>query len=101
MGIADQVAAKSRRIDGERVGAVVARGDAQIGFQQMSELLPIAGLTIVGPLPAEVQKTSVFSAGVVKASGQPDAARALIRYLGSAEAASIVAKTGLEPVHAH
>jgi molybdate transport system substrate-binding protein len=101
LGIADQVAAKSRRIDGERVGAVVARGDAQIGFQQMSELLPIAGLTIVGPLPAEVQKTSVFSAGVVKASGQPDAARALIRYLGSAEAASIVAKTGLEPVHAH
>jgi molybdate transport system substrate-binding protein len=101
LGIADQVAGKSRRIDGERVGAVVARGDAQIGFQQMSELLPITGLTVVGPLPAEVQKVSVFSAGVTTASRQPGVARALIRYLGSAEAASIVAKTGLEPVHAH
>jgi molybdate transport system substrate-binding protein len=61
LGIADQVAGKSRRIDGERVGAVVARGDAQIGFQQMSELLPITGLKVVGPLPAEVQKGRIVS----------------------------------------
>ncbi len=50
------MAAKSRKIERERVGAVVARGDAEIGFQQLSELLPIEGIEIVGPLPAEVQK---------------------------------------------
>ena len=51
LGIADRVAAKSRRIDGERVAAVVARGEAGIGFQQISELLPVPGVTFVGPLP--------------------------------------------------
>jgi molybdate transport system substrate-binding protein len=101
LGIAEQVAAKSRRIVGERVGAVVARGEAEIGFQQISELLPIPGLTFVGPLPAEVQRTTVFCAGVVKTSRQPQAARALIRFLASAEAASTVAKTGLELIHGH
>jgi molybdate transport system substrate-binding protein len=100
LGIADEVAAKSVRIDRERVGAVVARGDAEIGFQQISELLPVPGLDFVGPLPAEVQKVSVFSAGVVKTSRQPQAARTLIEFLASAEAASTVAKTGLEPIHA-
>ena len=100
LGIADEVAAKSRKIDRERVGAVVARGEAEIGFQQISELLPVPGLTFVGPLPPEVQKVSVFSAGVIKTSRQPEAARALIRFLASPEAASTVARTGLEPIHA-
>jgi molybdate transport system substrate-binding protein len=101
LGIAEQVAAKSRRIVGERVGAVVARGEAEIGFQQISELLPIPGLTFVGSLPAELQRTTVFCAGVVKTSRQPQAARALIRFLASPEAASTVAKTGLELIHGH
>ena len=100
LGIADQVAGKSRRIIGERVGAVVARGEAEIGFQQISELLPISGLTFVGPLPEEVQRTTVFAAGVVKTSRQQHAARALIDFLGSPAAASTVAKTGLELLHA-
>jgi molybdate transport system substrate-binding protein len=100
LGIADAVAAKSRRIDTERVGAVVARGDAEIGFQQMSELLPIAGIDVVGPLPDEVQYASVFSAGVVSASPQPDTARALIKFLASPAAAGTVAGTGLEPLGA-
>ncbi len=64
LGIADQVMPKSRRIEGERVGAVVARGEAEIGFQQVSELLPVPGINYVGPLPPEVQKVAVFSAGV-------------------------------------
>lgn len=97
LGIADQVLPKSRRIEGERVGAVVARGDAEIGFQQISELLPIPGIDYVGPLPPEVQRTTVFSAAVVTASKNANAARALIRCLASPEAAGAVTKSGLEP----
>ena len=65
LGIADQVLSKCRRIEGgERVGSVVARGEAEIGFQQISELLPVPGIDHVTPLPPEGQKVSVFSAGV-------------------------------------
>jgi molybdate transport system substrate-binding protein len=98
LGIADQVMGKSRRIDHERVGAVVARGEAEIGFQQISELLPEPGIDYVGPLPAEVQRVTVFSAGVAAGSKHPDAARALIRFLASSRAAGTVAKSGLEPI---
>jgi molybdate transport system substrate-binding protein len=98
LGIADQVMGKSRRIEHERVGAVVARGEAEVGFQQISELLPIPGIEYVGPLPPEVQRVTVFSAGVTTASRNPDAARALIRFLASPEAAGSVTKSGLEPI---
>jgi molybdate transport system substrate-binding protein len=59
LGVADQVKGKAMRIESERVGAVVARGDAELGFQQVSELLPIAGIEYLGPLPPEVQQVSV------------------------------------------
>jgi molybdate transport system substrate-binding protein len=99
LGIADQVSGKSRRIEGgERVGAVIARGEAEIGFQQMSELLPIPGIDHVTPLPPEVQKVSVFSAGVAASTRDVDAARALIRFLASPEAAGAITKSGLEPM---
>ena len=98
LGIAEQMAAKSRRIEGERVGAVVARGEAELGFQQTSELLPVPGIDYVGPLPAAVQRVSVFSAGVAVHSGNRAAAEALIRFLASSDAAAAVAPTGLEPV---
>ncbi len=98
LGIADQVLSKSRRIEGERVGTVVARGDAEIGFQQISELLPIPGIDYVGPLPPEVQRTTVFSAGVASSSTNANAARALIGCLASQEAAGAVTKSGLEPI---
>ena len=97
LGIADQVVGKSRRIEGERVGAVVARGEAEIGFQQTSELLPVPGIDYVGPLPSEVQRISVFSAGVAVHSRNAAAAASLIRFLASAEASAAVARTGLEP----
>jgi molybdate transport system substrate-binding protein len=98
LGIADRVAAKSRRIESERVGAVVARGDAEIGFQQVSELLPIEGITYLGPLPEEVQRVTVFSAGIAANAKSPDAARALVAFLQSAAAAPVISKTGLEPL---
>lgn len=98
LGIADRVAAKSRRIVNERVGAVVARGEAEIGFQQISELAPIAGIEVLGPLPDEVQLQSTVSAGVVESSPRADAARAMIRYLASAEAVPTIERTGLQPL---
>jgi len=99
LGIADQVASKSRRIEGgERVGAVIARGEAEIGFQQISELLPVPGIEHVTPLPPEVQRVSVFSAGVAVGSSDSDTAHALIRFLASAEAAHAIRKSGLEPI---
>jgi molybdate transport system substrate-binding protein len=102
LGIADQVMSKSRLIGGgERVGAVVARGEAEIGFQQISELLPIAGIDHVTPLPQEVQKVSVFSAGVAVNTTDSDAAHAIIRFLSSPEAAGAITKSGLEPIGNH
>ncbi len=100
LGIADQVLPKSKNAQGERVGALVARGDAEIGFQQISELLPEPGITYVGPLPPEVQRVTVFSAGIVVGAKQPEAARALIKFLASEKAIPVIKKTALEPVTA-
>lgn len=96
LGIADRVQGKVRRSEGERVGTMVARGDAEVGFQQMSELLPIAGIDVVGPIPPEVQRVTVFAAGVATTSKSQDAARAYIKFLASPAASSAVAKSGLE-----
>jgi molybdate transport system substrate-binding protein len=100
LGIEDQVKGKARMIPAEPVGAVVARGEAEIGFQQISELKPITGITLVGPLPPEVQKITMFSAGVVVGSKEPEAAKALIRFLASPEAAPAVKDSGMMPASA-
>lgn len=97
LGIADQVLSKSRFIGGgERTGAVVARGEAEIAFQQMSELLPVPGIAHITPLPPEVQKVSVFSAGIAASARDADLARSVIKFLASTEAAPAITKSGLE-----
>ncbi len=97
LGIADQVLGKCRFVGGgERTGAVVARGEAQIAFQQMSELLPVPGIAHITPLPPELQKVSVFSAGVAATTRDADLARSVIKFLASAEAAPAITKSGLE-----
>ena len=98
LSIAEQVLPKSKRILSERVGTVVARGDAELGLQQVSELVPIPGIDYIGPLPDEVQQATFFSAGIVTGAKEPEAARALIKFFTSAKAAPVIAKTGLEPV---
>ncbi len=101
LGIADQVRSKSKKIEGEPVAAVVARGDSQIGFQQVSELLPVRGVDYLGPLPPEVQKVTVFSAGIAVGAKHLDAARALIEFFRSPAAVPTIKRTGLEPITLH
>jgi molybdate transport system substrate-binding protein len=98
LGIADQVTGKSRMIPAEPVGSVVARGEAEIGFQQISELKPISGIDLVGPLPDEVQKITIFSAGIVTGSKDPETAKSLITFLSSPSAAQAITASGLEPI---
>jgi molybdate transport system substrate-binding protein len=97
LGIAGQIAGRSRMIPAEPVAAVVARGEAEIGFQQISELLPVPGVELVGALPAELQKVTVFSAGIASGAKEAQAGRALIRFLSSSVAAPAIEKSGLEP----
>jgi molybdate transport system substrate-binding protein len=97
LGIEKELAPKSRKIPSTPVGEVVARGEAEIGFQQMSELKPVAGIIVVGPIPDEVQKVTIFAAGVVAASTQKESARALIRFLASPVACPVIVQSALEP----
>jgi molybdate transport system substrate-binding protein len=98
LGIEPQLAAKSHQIPAEPVGLVVARGEAEIGFQQMSELKPVTGITIVGPIPDAIQKITVFAAGIVASSSHQDDGRALIRFLSSPQACPTIEESALEPV---
>jgi molybdate transport system substrate-binding protein len=82
---------------GVPVGAVVARGEADLGFQQLSELLHVPGIDVVGPLPPEIQAVTVFSAGVSNTSSQCEKARALVAYLSSPEAEAVKRQHGMKP----
>lgn len=101
LGLADQVLGKGRKVrgppSGEPVAAVVARGEAEIGFQQVSELIHTPGVTFVGAIPAELQPGFSFAGAITSAATQPDAALALLRFLASPEAASTIVKAGLAP----
>jgi molybdate transport system substrate-binding protein len=98
MGIADQIKDKVKRTpSGVQVGEVVARGEADLGFQQVSELLHLKGIQYLGPLPADIQHVTVFSAGLHAAAPAPDAAKALVRFLTSPEAAPAIRNAGMEP----
>ena len=98
LGIEGRVENKSRMIPAERVASVVANGEAEIGFQQVVELLPVKGVTVVGSLPAEVQRYTVFSGGIATNAKNPAGAEALIRFLSSPDAAPAIEGTGLEPL---
>ena len=82
---------------GVRVGAMVARGEADIGIQQINELLPIPGIDFVGPLPNELQTVLVYSLGVPATAKERDVAAALVRYLTSESALPILKKLGMDP----
>ncbi|MEH2602130.1 molybdate transport system substrate-binding protein [Bradyrhizobium sp. AZCC 1588] len=100
LGITEAMKDKARKIPATPVGEIVARGDAEIGFQQISELKPVEGIEIVGPLPDELQKITVFSAGIATVSKEPEAGRALIKFLASPAARPEIVKSGLDPIAA-
>jgi molybdate transport system substrate-binding protein len=96
MGISGEIQTKVKQVKGEPAGAVVARGEAELGFQQMSELLPVPGIDIVGPLSADIQKITVLSAAVHRKSKVADEADALIRFFQAPAARPVILKKGLE-----
>ena len=98
LGIEAEVLPKSKKVVGDRVGTIVARGDAAVGLQQVSELLPIPGITFVGRLPDSVQSYAVFSAGITTKAQNPVGAQELLRFYQSAAARPVIEKTGLEVI---
>jgi molybdate transport system substrate-binding protein len=101
LGVAEAIAGKSRKVrgppSGEPVAAVVARGEAEIGFQQVSELIHVPGISFVGTIPAEVQPMFTFAGALAGTVRQPEAAAALLRFLASPEATPVIVRAGLAP----
>lgn len=98
LGVAADVDPKAYRVENRRVGDAVADGSADIGFQQLSELLSINGITVLGPIPDEVQQFTVLSAGIPVNCTKPDAARALVAHLTSVDSGKILRRHGLNPI---
>ena len=98
MGIADQVKPKLKQVpSGARIGTFISSGEAEIGFQQISELIHAPGVDYLGPLPPDAQKITVYSAGIHSGVKQPEAAKELAKFLASPAAASAIKKHGMEP----
>jgi molybdate transport system substrate-binding protein len=98
LGVGDAVKAKSKMIPADPVGEVVARGDAELGFQQVSELKPVKGIDLLGPIPAEVQKVTTFTAALAANAKERAAGEALIQFLAAPEAVEAIRRSGMEPV---
>jgi molybdate transport system substrate-binding protein len=98
LGITAEMKDKARKIPATPVAEIVAKGEAELGLQQISELKPVAGIDIVGPLPDALQKVTVFSAGIASVSKEPEAGKALIKFLASPAARETIVNSGLEPI---
>jgi molybdate transport system substrate-binding protein len=97
MGIAAEIRAKSRQVpSGATVGPIIAGGEVEVGFEQMSELLHADGIDVIGPLPAEIQHTTVISCGISAATEEPDAARTLVGFLPAPTARDAIERAGLQ-----
>ncbi len=98
IGIWEDIRPKSKRIESERVASVVARGDVEIGFQQISEILPVKGVTYVGPIPGEYQRTTIFSAGIIVGTQKRKEAELLIDFLSSEKVVEQINATGVDAI---
>jgi molybdate transport system substrate-binding protein len=97
LGIAAEVKPKAKLIPGGAVAEHVAKGEAELGIHQISEILPVKGVTLVGPLPAEIQNYTVYAAGIGAHAKESDAAKALIKALSGPAAAEVLKSKGMEP----
>jgi len=98
LGIADQVNAKATVIPTGLTGELVARGEVELAVQQVSELMEVPGIDVVGPLPPELQEITVFSGGLFATSPRREAGMALLRFFSSAKAAPVYERRGLGPI---
>jgi len=98
LGVAARAAPKTTKVEKGAAGDLVASGGAEIAFQQISELRAVKGIDYVGPLPASVQRVSVFSAGIAAKAPNPTGAKALLELLMSAEGRRVMQQSGLEPI---
>ncbi|MDP9600263.1 UNVERIFIED_ORG: molybdate transport system substrate-binding protein [Variovorax paradoxus] len=97
-GIADAIRERLvQAAPGVPVGSLVARGEASLGFQQLSELIGVEGIELLGPLPPEIQITTVFSAAPVANASRPDAVDGLLAYLASPATGDAKRRHGMEP----
>jgi molybdate transport system substrate-binding protein len=101
LGIADQLSAKMKLVTGELVGEAIARGDVEIGIQQISELRAVKGVEYLGPLPGDLQHASLITAAVLQNAKEPEAAQAFVSFLASPEAVRAFKDAGLEVPFAH
>jgi molybdate transport system substrate-binding protein len=97
LGIAAEVKPKAKLIPGGAVAEHVARGEAELGIHQISEILPVKGVTLVGPLPADVQNYTVYAAALGAQAKESDAAKALLKALSGPAAAEVLKSKGMEP----
>jgi molybdate transport system substrate-binding protein len=98
MGIADEIKSKLKQTPtGVFVATLIASGDAEVGFQQVSELIAAPGVDYVGPLPADIQQMTVFSSGILVGAKEVDAAKALVKFITAPAAAAAFKKRGMEP----
>jgi molybdate transport system substrate-binding protein len=98
MGIADQVKPRMKQVpSGMRISSMIESGEVEIGFQQISELIHEKGIDYLGPLPAELQKITVFSAGLHTGAKEPEAAKALVKTLTGPASATVIRAHGMEP----
>jgi molybdate transport system substrate-binding protein len=98
LGVLDQVKPKMKQTPTAIfVGSIIASGEVEIGFQQVSELSQFAGVDYLGPLPADIQQYTTFSSGIMKTAKEAEAAKALVKYITSPEAAAVFRKRGMEP----
>ena len=97
LGIAGELKPRTKFIDGTPVAEAVAKGDVEVGLQQINVILPVAGADYVGPLPGDLQQTVKFAAGVLAVSKEPEAAKAFLKFIASPEAGPLLRKSGMEP----
>jgi molybdate transport system substrate-binding protein len=97
LGLVDTLKPKTIIVQGKPVGAAVAAGEAEIGVQQVAELLPVPGIDLVGPLPGDLQKIIVYMAAVPAKAKDPEAATALVKFLASEAAVSVIKQKGMNP----